>query len=84
MEVQYRPGIAVGLDRDSLDETVIAFLELNAFGLRNAMNEVRPVARGQVQLQPAFVVADTSQRLFVDLMLSAEVFVEKLESGTRS
>src|SRR6266849_4853574 len=84
MEMQNRAGIALRLDRNRFDETVVAFLELNAFGLRNAMHQMRSVSRGQMELEAVFVVADAAQWLFIDLMLSPEVLIEKLEGGTRS
>ncbi|HEX9491899.1 MAG TPA: hypothetical protein VGA33_01435 [Thermoanaerobaculia bacterium] len=48
------------------------------------MDEMAAVAREEMQLQAGLVVADPAQRVFVDLMLRAEVVSKELEGGSRS
>ena len=79
MKSEHRARVAVGLDRQGLDQAAVAFLELDALRLRNPMDEMAAVAREEMQLQAGLVVADSAQRLIVDLMLRAEVVSKELE-----
>src|SRR6266851_3811905 len=83
MKADDRTWIAIRFDRERCDESVIALFELNALGILDAVHEMAAVARDEMQLEAALVIADAAQRLLLNLKLIAQVLGYEFEGGRR-
>src|SRR6267143_703826 len=84
MKAHDRARIAVRFDLERLDQPVVPLFELNAFRALDAMDEMAAIARDEMQLESAFVVADAAQLLLLDLTLIAAVLGYEFERGRGS